>query len=192
MIKVITLLLLLLNGLTAGELVLSWNQNADKDSVAWYRVYRSIQNMSGFSKFDSVPYPDTAYIDNAGIEQGVFYSYYLDAVNHKNVSSPPSDTVWIVYPVVTTLPPAREPLPTLIGPNPAPGRFVIWTDTGDGAFMRVRVYTMLGELIFTEDRVVGPGLRGIAIELGNIASGQYICRLTIGDDTVTRKLIILK
>ncbi|MBQ6795157.1 MAG: S8 family serine peptidase [Clostridia bacterium] len=63
----------------ANKVELSWAQN-DYETLAGYNIYRSTEQISGFSKINVSVVTDTEYTDT-DVEPGVMYYYYFKVVN---------------------------------------------------------------------------------------------------------------
>jgi hypothetical protein len=83
----------------------------------------------------------------------------------------------------------RHSMPLLrIMPNPTSGQ--VWLTVGTSAPARLVVLNTLGELVI--DKAVHGQLGSFMMDLSDLASGTYICRLMVGDRPVdTQRLVLL-
>jgi carboxypeptidase T len=83
----------------------------------------------------------------------------------------------------------RHSMPLLrIMPNPTSGQ--VWLTVGTSAPARLVVLNTLGELVI--DKAVHGQLGSFMMDMSDLASGTYICRLMVGDRPVdTQRLVLL-
>jgi hypothetical protein len=77
--------------------ILTWRENLEMD-LRGYNIYRSIDSLSNFIRLNTLPSPDTLWVDTLGTAWPRFY--YLTAVDSTGNESVHSDTV-VLGPVVS-------------------------------------------------------------------------------------------
>lgn len=78
-------------------------------------------------------------------------------------------------------------------PNPALGSTTISFDLEKPAHITLTVYTLAGnEVAKLADGTFGGGINTIPFNTADLPSGIYMYRLTIGDEAITRQLIVTK
>ena len=78
-------------------------------------------------------------------------------------------------------------------PNPAVGRTAIPFVLDTAQRVRVAVYDALGrEVVVATDRTFGAGQQSVDVRVAGLPSGLYFYRLRAGDQTLTRKMVVLQ
>lgn len=103
---------------------------------------------------------------------------------------------WILKDIVEPGSDARVPTTFALlhnSPNPFNEQTTITYRLPTRSFVRLTVYNMLGERVETlVERVEEPGTWSAVFHGGSLASGIYLCRLTAGEFSATRKLVLLR
>ena len=78
-------------------------------------------------------------------------------------------------------------------PNPFNPSTAVRFQLSEASHVRLTVYDVQGREVATlVDARKGPGIYTVRFDASGLASGVYLCRLTAGTDTQTRKMIVLK
>jgi fibronectin type 3 domain-containing protein len=83
------------------RVTLSWNPSvptmATEDDVVGYNVYRRTGRGNMYIKINSVPVPDTNYVD-VSVHGGETYYYQTTAVSSNGIESAPSNRITVTVP----------------------------------------------------------------------------------------------
>jgi hypothetical protein len=175
---------------------LSWDVNATEDTeIAGFNLYRSAASGGATTKTitsrdklnaklitGGSPY---TYLD-AAVEESVTYSYWLEAVDVGGASETfgPVECTW------------NGSLPTAYAlyqsrPNPATGNATIAFDLPEDAKVTLTVYDISGRKVTTlVDDTLTIGKH--EAEVSGLAPGVYVYRLTAGDYTAARKMVVVE
>ncbi|MBT8245217.1 MAG: T9SS type A sorting domain-containing protein [Winogradskyella sp.] len=74
-------------------------------------------------------------------------------------------------------------------PNPNKGEFTLQFNSNSGKDVNVNIYDISGKLVF-ENKYDSVSRFNKQIELNNVSTGVYIMKVTDGEKTITRKLIV--
>jgi len=78
-----------------------------------------------------------------------------------------------------------------IYPNPAQQRSAVTFSTTEAGLIRIDVFNMLGASVFsTEKAISGPGRYSADLDLDEIPTGIYYCKVALNGSTEIRKLVI--
>ncbi len=79
-----------------------------------------------------------------------------------------------------------------IGPNPASnGNLTLHLLLDEGASVRLELLTLDGKILTqTSSSLLPPGTHHQSFQTGNLSSGTYLVRLSVGEQSVTQKIII--
>lgn len=78
-------------------------------------------------------------------------------------------------------------------PNPTNGNATLQFNLNEAQNVTVRVYTMLGENVFTQtEGDISAGLHQVTIPCMNLPAGVYFVKFTTDHTSLTRKLVIQK
>lgn len=177
----------------ADNVVLHWNPNGETD-LTQYEIYRS--NTSGFDPDTMTAYAtttDTTYTDTH-VSQSINYYYGLRAVDVHGNRSAKSDEVAIILVAVNDVPkmPAEFALHQNY-PNPFNPTTVIRYQLPVASYVNLTIYNVLGQEVTT--LVAGMqdvGYKSVVLDVGSLANGVYLYRITAGTYSATRKMVVLK
>jgi hypothetical protein len=182
---------------TAGnqQILLKWNKNTQFD-IRKYFVYRnSTNNPSTAVLIDSVNHPDTMYT-NTGLVNGTIYYYWVKAVD--GFCSRRISTVSNVANATPVIVAEKEKVPKVFAlhqnyPNPFNPVTTIRYDLPKNAMVVLNVYDVTGkEIDVLVNEYMAAGFHEISFNTENIASGVYFYKITAGDFTDKKKMIVLK
>ncbi len=167
---------------------------ASGNSVSWssaglgevgYNVYRCGSTPS-FVKLNSSPLEELSYCDN-NVEAGAPYQYKLGLVfeDGEEVLLGPLSVTTRIMPRVFSV--------SQNFPNPVNKETVIQYAVASNAKVALRVYDIAGRVVETlVDAEQAPGIYSVAWNSEDAAKGVYFYRLTAGDFSQTRKMVVVK
>jgi hypothetical protein len=56
----------------------------------------------------------------------------------------------------------------------------------------LEVFNTLGQTVFENESTAGPGLVEVTFDGSDLASGAYFYRVTVGDESLARKMMLVK
>lgn len=165
------------------SLIISWNPNPEPD-MAFYKIYRSINDTTNLDSLDLVAHPSTIYVDNNNIQPGNLYAYALLAMDSAGNQSNFSDTVIIEIPNPTNL---KKSLINNISnsfklsrnyPNPFNPitYFNFFIPVSDQ--VTISIYNISGQIIESETWKLSPGLYTYKFQGNSLSSGIYIYQIS--------------
>lgn len=176
------------------QVALVWTPNPDND-ISYYAVYRS--TLPGFdpSTMTSIAkVQEERYIDS-GVVAGANYYYKVSATDFAGNESGYSDEAGLLVSKIDNqkigLP--REVTLSQNYPNPFNPVTVIKYTLPVGTHVTLKVFTILGiEVITVFDEFQELGHKEVEIDGISLASGVYLYRIITGEQTLVRKMVIMK
>jgi hypothetical protein len=157
-----------------------------------------------------------AYAGGIGIvfkstDAGLTWTIYNNTLPHFRVSQilqdPNSDTLYVATrgggvvklfaPFIVNVPDGNEEVPTSFNldqnyPNPFNPQTTISYQLPANSFVSLKVYDLLGrEVAALVNEMKRPGTREVAWDANNLPSGVYFYRITAGENTQTKKMILM-
>lgn len=171
---------------------LTWRKNLEID-LRGYNIYRSIDSLTNFTRLNTLPHPDTLWVDTLGTAWPRFYC--VTAVDSTGNESTRSDTV--------TLGPVgvEEPgpfVPFSFGleqnyPNPFNPSTVFSFRLPVKGFVTFKIYDVLGREVATlVEKDIMPGVYDVRWDANGQSCGVYFCRLRAGEFAASRKVVLMK
>ncbi|MCF7913139.1 MAG: T9SS type A sorting domain-containing protein [Candidatus Cloacimonetes bacterium] len=173
---------------SCGIIYLYWNSPAAQRALTGYNIYRD-----GVVIATTV---DTAYVDS-GLSEDT-YEYCLTAIYSDSLESSPCEIVEIyVTPVTEDNAPGWD-INLTNYPNPFNPSTMISFQLEEPASAKLQIYNCMGQLIRTFPRNAYPAGISCLEWDGNTdeqlpaASGIYFIRLSVGENTISSKMLLLK
>ncbi|WP_020402516.1 family 10 glycosylhydrolase [Gracilimonas tropica] len=171
------------------------------DSLIKYAIYRvdasqdpnEMEEMEKYYNLIEVT-GETSYTDiTPPSENG--YWYFVTAVSRNNVESDPTGSVEagvvVSNETLTELPESMSLEQNY--PNPFNPTTQIKFTLSESGFATLKVYDMLGREVATlKNEVLSSGQHSVNFNASDLSSGIYIYQLTMGSETKTRKMTLIK
>lgn len=171
------------------------------DSLIKYAIYRvdasqdpnEMEEMEKYYNLIEVT-GETSYTDiTPPSENG--YWYFVTAVSRNNVESDPTGSVEagvvVSNETLTELPESMSLEQNY--PNPFNPTTQIKFTLSESGFTTLKVYDMLGREVATlKNEVLSSGQHSVNFNASDLSSGIYIYQLTMGSETKTRKMTLIK
>jgi hypothetical protein len=173
--------------------ILTWRKSLEMD-LRGYNIYRSIDSLTNFSRLNTLPSPDTLWVDTLGMAWPRFY--YLTAVDSAGNESAHSDTV-VLGPVVSVGDPFKgRPFAFRLEQN-YPNPFNPMTNLGFevevSGLVSLKVFDVLGREVATlVSEVKSPGRYQIVWDASQAASGVYFYTLKTNGRVETKRMLFMK
>jgi uncharacterized lipoprotein YddW (UPF0748 family) len=171
------------------------------DSLIKYAIYRvdatqvpnEIEEMENYYNLIEVT-GETSYTDVAPPSENAYW-YFVTAVSRNNVESDPTDAVEGGM-VVSNETPADIPEAISLEqnyPNPFNPNTQIRFSLNETGFTSLKVFDMLGREVATlKNEVMNSGQHSVNFDASNLSSGIYIYQLSVGGQSLTRKMSLIK
>ncbi len=173
--------------------MITWRENLEMD-LHGYNIYRSIDSMSNFLRLNTLPFPDTLWVDTLGTAWPRFY--FLTAVDSTGNESAHSDTV-VLGPVVSVGPQRNGGAFTFRlsqnYPNPFNPMTTIGFELDISGLVSLKVFDILGREVATlvnEERL--PGRYDVVWDASQKTSGVYFFTLRTERKIETKRMLLIK
>ncbi len=138
---------------------------------------------------DIVPVAENSYSVPVVLEKDAVYYWKVRAINGLDTSG--WSSVWSFR----TAPPVGIDEPGLSGkvniyPNPAEKTVFIQLKDKLDLSLRTTITDLVGKKVYEKDFLVGVGNKILSLDVASLQNGIYILRLTDGENSFTKKLII--
>ncbi len=185
--------------------VVHWDANTEAD-LKGYHVYRDIPAISSSQRLTSTPITATYYVDDEYIQGESYQAYYYakSVDQYDNLSSSSNyDVVWVMptnkeYVIQSgSLVPSKYELGQNF-PNPFNPATAIAFDLPQECRVMIAIYDLAGRKVRSlwegtlppgSHRVEWPGDNDLGAP---VASGIYLYRITTGEFTAVRKMILMR
>jgi hypothetical protein len=165
----------------AGKMQLTWNDNSNNETG--FVIQRSTDNIS-YTNIDSTGANVATFLD-MGLPPNTVYYYRVYAYN-VNGASLPSNTANATTTAISESVSVSERIS--VYPNPCSDHFVIESKSLVGNDpVEILVYNVLGRLV--ESKVFAANTQNV-ISMDTLSSGVYYVKIKVGDELLTRKLIV--
>ena len=183
---------LLASVVSGNQIFLSWFDNSNNEQG--FKIERSIGMPTAFDLIGIVGAGVSNYIDTTGLVYGTRYYYRVYAFTGAGNSAYSNvETI-----VLTNISQAGSEIPDRYRlynnyPNPFNPTTKIKFDLPGNAFVNIKVYDMSGQEV---DEIVNSQLNAGSYEVnydgGKLSSGVYFYRISAGDFTETKKMMLIK
>jgi hypothetical protein len=176
------------------DVALSWRANGDND-LNYYAIYRSTEAGFDPAAMEGPTYTTTEvdFSDN-DVSTGETYYYRIAAVDFAGNSSAASSEVAAVFTILA----GEGGVPTVFRlrqnyPNPFNPGTIIRYDLPQQSRVSIEVFNIKGQKVATLLNGVKPaGFHSIEWNASNFATGLYFYRITAGDFTSIKKMMLVK
>ena len=181
--------------LGSSGIELNWTTASEQENAAFhiYRNEEPIATIDGAGTSTSIH--DYSFIDKY-IVPGMTYTYVLADVNYANEETRHNEkAVTVIVPehVVYNSFELIENYPNPFNPATTIAYDIFNNDQADESFVELSIYDMNGYKIATIVNEYQPsGYHEVSWNASGYASGIYICRLSVGDQSKTQKLVLVK
>ncbi len=79
-----------------------------------------------------------------------------------------------------------------IYPNPSSGNFNLTIDSKQNQTVEIEIFNQLGSLVWENEKQIQRGSQTFAIDLQTLASGFYMISISSADETINRKICVLR
>jgi hypothetical protein len=178
---------------SGSNVIVQWMAGEDED-LRYYSVYRgttpdfSIEGLTPVTKTITVSYTDP------GAASGTFY-YKVTATDFAGNESQPTKSLSSKG---TTSVNEADLIPAAFAlgqnyPNPFNPTTTIAFDVPVESFVRIDVYTMLGQRVAgLLEGPISAGRHSVRFDATHLTSGLYVVRMTAGEFSATRKISLIK
>jgi fibronectin type 3 domain-containing protein len=172
---------------------------------AEYEIFHSYYLSSNFSKIATVPYTESSYEDTnvklpkpGGMAGHQPHYYKIKAVDNRGLKSDYSNTKSIIGAGDLIYKKGSEALPEVYAisqnyPNPFNPTTSIKYQLPKNSFVTISIYDMLGrEVANLVNEEQEAGYYEFSFDGSQLSSGTYIYKITAGDFTDSKKLLLVK